>query len=166
MASLAWTALTAKDRSVSASIALMRAHSIQAGREAAREYLAPSLNLTMADHELVALQMAGAAPARLAGHTSQGRIPAPGWLAVNDWQGMRPFDANPWVVDPPSGIVVNTNNRITDAAFPDHLSFDWGDSPGSSGRASSSATGSIIRWTASWRSRPTSSPRRRGCSCR
>ena len=72
--------------------------------------------------------MAGAAPARLAGHTSQGRIPAPGWLAVNDWQGMRPFDANPWVVDPPSGIVVNTNNRITDAAFPDHLSFDWGDS--------------------------------------
>ena len=41
---------------------------------------------------------------------------------------MRPFDANPWVVDPPSGIVVNTNNRITDAAFPDHLSFDWGDS--------------------------------------
>ena len=41
---------------------------------------------------------------------------------------MRPFDENPWVVDPPSGIVVNTNNRITDAAFPDHLSFDWGDS--------------------------------------
>ena len=60
-------------------------------------------------------------------HTSQGRIPAPGWLAVNDWQGMRDFEENPWVIDPPSGIVVNTNNRITDAAFPDHLSFDWGD---------------------------------------
>ena len=38
--------------------------------------------------------------------------------------------------------------------------------PGSSARASSSATGSIIRWTASWRSRPTRSRRRRGCSCR
>ena len=73
------------------------------------------------------MQMAGAAPRRQAGHTSQGRIPAPGWLAVNDWQGMRAFEENPWVVDPPSGIVVNTNNRITDAAFPDHLSFDWGD---------------------------------------
>ena len=81
----------------------------------------------MADRASIALQMAGAAPQRLAGHTSQGRIPAPGWLAVNDWQGMRPFEENPWVVDPPSGIVVNTNNRITDAAFPDHLSFDWGD---------------------------------------
>ena len=40
---------------------------------------------------------------------------------------MRDFEENPWVIDPPSGIVVNTNNRITDAAFPDHLSFDWGD---------------------------------------
>jgi penicillin amidase len=128
VATLAWTALTARDRSVSASIALMRAHSVAAGREAAAEYLAPALNLTMADRESVAMQMAGAAPARLAGHTSQGRIPAPGWLAVNDWHGMRPYDANPWVADPPSGIVVNTNNRITDAAFPDHLSFDWGDS--------------------------------------
>ena len=44
--------------------------------------------------------MAGAAPRRQAGNTSQGRIPAPGWLAVNDWQGMRAFDENPWVVDP------------------------------------------------------------------
>ena len=65
-----------------------------------RDYLAPSLNVTMADHESIALQMAGAAPRRQAGNTSQGRIPAPGWLAVNDWQGMRGFDENPWVVDP------------------------------------------------------------------
>ncbi len=127
VASLAWTSLTAKDRSVGAAIALMRSHSIGEAREAAREYLAPSMNVTMADRTSVALQMAGAAPKRLEGHTSQGRIPSPGWVAVNDWQGMRNFDANPWVVDPPSGIVVNTNNRITDAAFPDHLSFDWGD---------------------------------------
>jgi penicillin amidase len=127
VATLAWTALTAEDRSVGSAIALMRAHSIQAAREATREFVAPSLNITMADHDSVALQMAGAAPKRLAGHTSEGRIPAPGWVAVNDWQGMRPYDANPWVIDPPSGIVVNTNNRITDAAFPDHLSFDWGD---------------------------------------
>lgn len=127
VAVLAWTALTAEDRSVGAAIALMRAHSVQDGREATRDYLAPSLNVTMADHKSIALQMSGAAPRRQAGHTSQGRIPAPGWLAVNDWQGMRPFEENPWVEDPASGIVVNTNNRITDAAFPDHLSFDWGD---------------------------------------
>ena len=128
VAVLAWTGLSAEDRSVGAAIALMRARSANEARAAARDHLAPSLNVTLADAASVAMQMAGAAPRRLPGHTSQGRIPAPGWLAVNDWQGMRDFEENPWVVDPPSGIVVNTNNRITDAAFPDHLSFDWGDS--------------------------------------
>ena len=127
VASLAWTALTADDPSIGAAIALMRAHSIREARVAAAGFVAPSLNLTLADHESIALQMIGRAPIRQAGHTSQGRMPAPGWLAVNDWQGTRPFDENPWVQDPASGIVVNTNNRITDARFPDHLSFDWGD---------------------------------------
>ena len=127
VATLAWTALTAEDRSVGAAIALMRAHSIREAREAIADFVAPSLNVTLADRETVALQMAGAAPRRQAGHFAQGRLPAPGWLAANDWQGMRDFEENPWVIDPPSGIVVNTNNRITDAAFPDHLSHDWGD---------------------------------------
>ncbi len=128
VAVLAWTALTPDDRSVGAALELMRAHSIEAARQAARSFVAPALNVTMADRESIALQMAGAAPRRQPGHTSQGRIPAPGWLAVNDWQGMRDFEENPWVKDPPSGIVVNTNNKLTDAAFPDNLSFDWGDS--------------------------------------
>lgn len=127
VASLAWTALTPQDRSVGAAIALMRAHSVREGREASRDLVAPSQMLVLADKSSVALQMAGVAPRRDPGHTSQGRIPAPGWLAVNDWQGMRPFAENPWVVNPPSGVVLNTNNRITDAVFPDHLSHDWGD---------------------------------------
>lgn len=127
VAALAWTALTAEDKSIGAAISLMRAHTIREARVAAADFVAPSLNLTLADQESIALQMIGAAPRRLPGHTSQGRIPAPGWLAVNDWQGMRPFDENPWVENPASGIVVNTNNRLTDADFPDHLSFDWGD---------------------------------------
>jgi len=127
VASLAWTALTPQDRSVGAAIALMRAQTVRAGREASRDLVAPSQMLVLADDSSVALQMAGVAPRRHANHTSQGRIPAPGWIAVNDWQGMRPFAENPWVTNPPSGVVVNTNNRITDAAFPDHLSHDWGD---------------------------------------
>ncbi len=128
VATLAWTALTADDRSVGAAIELMQAKSVREAREAARDFLAPSLNLTLADAKSVALQMAGAAPRRQAGSTSRGRLPSPGWLAVNDWQGMRPYEENPWVEDPPSGVVVNTNNKLTDAVFPDNLSFDWGDS--------------------------------------
>lgn len=127
VASLAWTGFAEEDRSIAAGIALMRARSIREGREATKGLVAPSQMVTLADADGVALQMAGAAPARLEGHTSRGRIPAPGWLGVNDWQGMRPASLNPWVIDPPGGIVVNTNNRITDAVFPDHLSYDWGD---------------------------------------
>ncbi|MFT3973692.1 MAG: penicillin acylase family protein [Amaricoccus sp.] len=128
VAALAWTALTADDRSIGAALGLMRAKTVEEARQAARDAVAPSQNITIADAKSVALQMSGAAPRRQAGSTSKGRLPSPGWLAVNDWQGMRSFDENPWVEDPPSGVVVNTNNRITDAAFPDHLSFDWGDS--------------------------------------
>ena len=128
VASLAWTGLAVDDGSLDAAIALMRAGSIAEARAAVAVALAPSMMLALADADTVALQMVGAAPRRNAGHTSQGRIPAPGWLAVNDWQGMRPFAENPWVVDPTSGAVATTNNRISDAAFPDHLSFDWGDS--------------------------------------
>ncbi|PJN93086.1 hypothetical protein CNY89_23845, partial [Amaricoccus sp. HAR-UPW-R2A-40] len=61
------------------------------------------------------------------GSTSRGLVPSAGWLAVNDWKGTRPYDSNPWILNPPGGVVANTNNRLTDAPFPDHLSFDWGD---------------------------------------
>jgi penicillin amidase len=128
VATLAWTALTAEDRSIGAAIGLMRSRTVAEAREAARDVVAPSQNITLAGANSVALQMSGAAPRRQAGSTSQGRLPSPGWLAVNDWQGLRGFEENPWVENPPSGVVVNTNNRITDSAFPDHLSFDWGDS--------------------------------------
>ena len=106
----------------------MRAQSVRAARAAIRDFVAPSLMVTLADRRSIAMQMAGAAPARSADHTSQGVIPSAGWLAANDWRGVRPFESNPWVLDPPGGIVANTNNKVTDAAFPDHLSFDWGDS--------------------------------------
>ncbi len=127
VASLAWSALAPEDRSVGAAIALMRAGSVDEGREAARDFLAPPLNLTMADESSIALQTIGRIPSRQAGHTSRGRLPSPGWRAVNDWQGFLPYASNPWVKNPASGVVVNTNNRITDAPFPRHLSFDWGD---------------------------------------
>ncbi|HSF91032.1 MAG TPA: penicillin acylase family protein, partial [Paracoccaceae bacterium] len=38
-----------------------------------------------------------------------------------------PLAVNPSREDPSSGILVNTNNKTTDAAFPEHISFDWGD---------------------------------------
>jgi penicillin G amidase len=127
VASLAWTGLVAEDRSVEAGLALMRAGSVREARQAARGHVAPSLMLMLADSSTVGLQMTGLQPARQANHTSQGRLPAPGWLAANAWRGFLPFEDNPFVENPESGIVAHTNNPIADRPFPGHVSFDWGD---------------------------------------
>ena len=124
---LSWTGLDIDDRSVEASLALMRATTIEEAYEAARLHTAPSLNLAVADRDRVALKAMGRAPARKDESQSMGRIPSLGWMADNDWTGYLPFETNPGVADPAGGIVVNTNNRITDAEFPYHWSHDWGD---------------------------------------
>ena len=124
---LAWTGLNERDQSIATALKLMRAQTIKEATEAGRTHVAPSLNLAIAERDRVALIATGAAPARKPGSSSQGRIPSLGWLAENDWDGMLPYDGNPGVTDPLGGIVVNTNNRITDDAYPEHWSFDWGD---------------------------------------
>lgn len=128
VAALGWTLLTGKDTSVSAAMGLMRARSVTQAIALTEGYIAPSQNLTLADRNGVALVMIGAQPARDAAHQTQGRMPAPGWEGVNRWQGTLPPSANPRFVNPASGIVGNTNNKIIDAPFPNHISHLWGDS--------------------------------------
>ncbi len=126
--SLAWTALSEQDSSMSALIALMGAGSVEEGLESGRRFVAPSQNLTLIDADTIALKTVGAMPRRDAGHQSLGRLPTPGWEEVNRWQGLLPFSANPEFVAPAGGIVGNTNNKVVDRPFPLHVSFNWGDS--------------------------------------
>ena len=126
-ATVRWTALDVDDRSMSAAINLMNARSISEARAAGEIFKAPALNLIVAEQDSIALQTIGALPWRHPEHTSQGRIPSPGWLPQNQWQGYLPYSSHPYVFNPESGIVANTNNGTTDARFPFHLSFDWGD---------------------------------------
>ncbi|MFQ5622747.1 MAG: penicillin acylase family protein, partial [Paracoccaceae bacterium] len=125
--SLAWTALDPDDRTIEGLLKLMRAQSVAQARDTAALILAPSLNLVMADADGIAMQTAGRVPRRRSDHTSQGRLPSPGWIEANHWDGYFPFEDNPFVENPGSGIVVNTNNKIADAPFPRHFSLDWGD---------------------------------------
>ena len=125
--SLAWTGLIEEDRSIQAAIGLMRARSVDAGRAALVHMAAPASNVTLADHENIAIVTAGLVPLRDAGNETLGRIPAQGWLDVNAWQGFSPFSENPYIKNPESGVVVNTNNALPAGAFPQHFSFDWGD---------------------------------------
>ena len=40
---------------------------------------------------------------------------------------MLPYADNPAIKNPTSGILGNTNNKTVDRPFPNHVSFDWGD---------------------------------------
>ena len=126
--SLAWTALSPVDTSLSAAMGVMRAHNVDAAIRASHSYIAPSQNLTLADQRTVALKTIGAMPRRDAAHQTQGRLPSPGWIAQNRWNGLNPASANPEFVSPPGGIVGNTNNKVVDRPFPLHVSHKWGDS--------------------------------------
>ncbi|QIE44427.1 penicillin acylase family protein [Pseudohalocynthiibacter aestuariivivens] len=127
VASLAWTALSAHDTTMSAAIALMRAGAVEDALEAGELFVAPAQNLTVVDREKIAMKLMGAMPRRNADHESQGRLPSRGWIDSNRWQGRFPHSANPEFVAPVGGILGNTNNKTVDRPFPQHVSYVWGD---------------------------------------
>ena len=128
VAALGWTALKPDDTTMSAGLGLMYARTVQDALDAAGGFVAPSQNLTLVDGVQIAMKTIGRAPRRDAKHQSQGRIPSPGWIETNRWQGMLPYDANPEFVNPQGGILGNTNNKIVNRPFPLHVSHVWGDS--------------------------------------
>ncbi|MQY41397.1 penicillin acylase family protein [Epibacterium sp. SM1969] len=125
--SLAWSALSPADASLTAAQDLMRSQSVEDAIKAAEPFVAPSFNLVLADETHIAMKTIGALPQRSSRHQSQGRLPSPGWLRDNRWQGRAPYAANPVFRNPIGGILGNTNNKMVDRPFPNHVSFDWGD---------------------------------------
>ena len=126
--SVAWTLLSSQDTSIEAGFDLMAAQSVQEGLVASRAFVAPSQILTLADSKQIAMRTIGALPKRDPRHQSKGRLPSAGWLAQNRWQGVFDPSVNPVFLNPTSGVLGHTNNKYTDRSFPEHISFDWGDS--------------------------------------
>ncbi|MEX3315520.1 penicillin acylase family protein [Sulfitobacter sp. PS-8MA] len=127
VAAVAATVLRDNDTSLAAAMKVMRAKSVQQAINAATDYVAPAQNLTLVDRDTIAMKTIGALPRRDAQHQSQGRLPSPGWIAANRWDGMLPYTANPEFIAPAGGILGNTNNKTVDRPFPNHVSFVWGD---------------------------------------
>ena len=125
--SLSWTGLSDHDTTMSAALALMRAKTVAEGIRAGEGWVAPGYNVTLADRTDIALKTFGAVPARDPAQQAQGRLPSPGWVATNRWQGLEPYATNPEFVNPAGGLVGNTNNKILDRPFPLNVSFLWGD---------------------------------------
>jgi penicillin amidase len=125
--SLSWTALSAQDTSMSASMALMNADTVRQAIDTAELFIAPSQNLSLVDTDTIGMKLIGAMPRRDLRNQSRGRIPTPGWLNENRWQGRLPYGDNPEFVAPAGGILGNTNNKVINRPFPRHVSYEWGD---------------------------------------
>jgi len=126
--SMAWTALIDENTSIQTGMRLMRAGTIEEGLAAGEDFVAPAQNLMLASADgRIAMQVVGQMPWRLNAHQTQARMPSPGWIADNRWQGVTQYFANPRFIDPEGGILGNTNNKMVDRDFPLHVSFSWGD---------------------------------------
>ncbi|PRX31921.1 penicillin amidase [Meinhardsimonia xiamenensis] len=125
--SLSWTLLTERDTSMTALIRLMRAQSVREAIAAGALFVAPAQNLTLADSGGIAMKLIGAMPERDPAHQTRGRMPSPGWVAANRWKGTLPYSQNPEFINPPGGILGNTNNKMVERPFPLHVSYTWGD---------------------------------------
>ncbi|NKX46194.1 penicillin acylase family protein [Roseicyclus persicicus] len=125
---MAWTALTDENTSIQTGLRLMRAGTIEEALEAGEDFVAPAQNLMLASADgRIAMQVIGHMPWRMTAHQTQARMPSPGWIDTNRWQGVTQYFANPTFLDPESGILGNTNNKTVDRDFPLHVSFAWGD---------------------------------------
>lgn len=126
--SLSWTALDPADTSLSAMRALQQADSIDAAVKAGAHYIAPAMNLILADQKDVGQILIGALPKRDPRNVTFGRMPNPGWLPEDRWQGYLPYDDNPRDLNPQGGVVLSTGSMSVNRSFPGHISYDWGDS--------------------------------------
>ncbi len=126
--SMRWTALSTENTSMQTGLRLMRARNIEEALAAGEDYVAPSANLMLAAEDgRIAMQVIGHMPWRRNEHETQARMPSRGWIEGNRWQGITQYFANPTFLDPESGVLGNTNNKMVDREFPLHISYLWGD---------------------------------------
>ncbi|MEM9551535.1 MAG: penicillin acylase family protein, partial [Pseudomonadota bacterium] len=128
VAALSWTVLSARDTTLSAALQIMGAQSVEDAIAFAEGFIAPAQNLSLVDQDTIAMKMIGAMPKRLRANQSKGRYPNQGWRTENRWQGRADYALNPQFIAPRGGILGNTNNKMVDRPFPNHVSFTWGDS--------------------------------------
>ncbi|MBF0375770.1 MAG: penicillin acylase family protein, partial [Alphaproteobacteria bacterium] len=85
----------------------------------------PQQNIAWAGSDgTIGFVVAGRVPRRKAG---DGTLPRSGWSGEFDWNGWVPFEELPRLVDPPSGRIVNANNKPVPEGYPHLLAADWPD---------------------------------------
>jgi len=115
--------LRVEDTTAAAVYRVNRARNWDEFTEALKQYQSPAQNFAYADVDgNIGYRAAGLVPIRKSG---DGYMPAPGWTGEADWTGFIPFDKMPSTYNPPSGAVVNANNRTVGSEYPYFLTRDW-----------------------------------------
>ena len=108
---LRWTATAEPDRVSEAFLDIDRATDWTTFRAALAKFGAPSQNFVYADVDgHIGYQLPGAIPVRTLA-TDIGDRPVPGWDGQHEWESYVPFDDLPSVFDPPSGRIVDRQQR-------------------------------------------------------
>ncbi len=120
---LSFPAVYRPDTTATALFALDLARNWDEFLAALADWHAPMQNIVYAD---VDGNIGFAAPALLPRRKSgDGWLPRPGWTGEFDWDGFVPFDQLPHSLNPPSGRIVNANNRIVPNDYPVFITRDW-----------------------------------------
>ncbi|MGC8477219.1 MAG: penicillin acylase family protein, partial [Acetobacteraceae bacterium] len=109
------------DTAAAGLFALDRADSVAAAAAAAARITAPVQNLLVAGRTNIGMFTTGRVPIRAHG---DGAAPVPGASGRYDWVGWASGAALPHGVDPPSGMLVNANNRTSPRHGPVFLGRD------------------------------------------
>ena len=121
--SLRWTALDNDVIDLETFLGLNRARNWDDFVTALSGYGGPPQNFTYADTSgHIGYYSAGRIPIR---STGDGSLPYDGTTNEGDWVGFIPFAEMPHDFDPPSGIIVQANQRIVDQQYPHHLTHNW-----------------------------------------
>lgn len=120
---LGWTALDTEVIDLDTFLAINRARNWDDFVAALRGYGGPPQNFTYADTAgHIGCYSAGQIPFR---KTGDGSLPYDGTTDEGEWIGFIPFDELPHVFDPPSGVVVTSNQRIVGHDYSHHLTHNW-----------------------------------------
>jgi penicillin amidase len=122
---LRWTALDANAGEFDAFYKLDRARDWDEFRGALADYRGPTQNFIYADTRgHIGYYGAGVIPVRKSG---DGSVPYDGSTDAGEWTSYIPFDELPHSFDPPSGIIVTANARVTGRSYTHFLTHQWAD---------------------------------------
>lgn len=109
-------------RLLRAILGINRAQNWQEFDAALADWSVPAQNFVYADVDgNIGYRLAGDIPIRRAG---LGLVPAPGWTDEYEWTGLIPHAELPTVYNPPSGLIVTANNKLTGDDYPYFLGVE------------------------------------------